>query len=178
VDIAASIIVIVAGIVAVVAVSVWGAQWGSVRRAEIDARVKQDMLARGLSVEEIERLLNLSSAPSFPSSRPSEPALVLATAVESMVETGKDTQEIAAVLDALLRRQGGAEETTRQSALALAPALESMAAAGKDTEELAAVLDTFLRRHDAAQDSSPTQQPTESPRRPSEEFTPFSRPGG
>jgi hypothetical protein len=35
-----------------------GCAVGSVRRAEIDAKLKQDMLARGLSVEEIERLLN------------------------------------------------------------------------------------------------------------------------
>jgi hypothetical protein len=113
------VIAVVTGIVAVVAVPVWAVQWGGVRRAQADARVKQDMLARGLSVEEIERLLKLSSVPAVPprpppASRPSEAALALASAVESMVAAEKDTDEIAAFLDAFLRRQGGPQETSRE----------------------------------------------------------------
>src|SRR5262245_61603409 len=105
------VIAVVAGIVVVVvvvvAVSIWSVQWGSVRRAEVDAKVKQDMLARGLSVEEIERLLNLSSrlarpSKSPPESRPSEAALAMASAIASMVMAEKDTEEIAAFLDAYL----------------------------------------------------------------------------
>jgi hypothetical protein len=46
-------IAIVAGIVAVVVLPTWAVQWGSVRRAQAEAGVKQDMLARGLSVEQI-----------------------------------------------------------------------------------------------------------------------------
>jgi hypothetical protein len=70
VELTTIIIAGVAGVVAIVAVSVWAAQWGSVRRAQAEARVKQDMLARGLSVEEMERLLKLSSGPAVPPEPP------------------------------------------------------------------------------------------------------------
>jgi len=49
-------VAIVVGLVVGIVVPVCAVQWARVRKAEADARVKQDMLARGLSVEEIERL--------------------------------------------------------------------------------------------------------------------------
>ena len=49
-------VAIVVGLVLVIVVPVCAVQWTRVRQVEADARVKQDMLARGLSVEEIERL--------------------------------------------------------------------------------------------------------------------------
>jgi hypothetical protein len=113
-------IAVVTGIASVIVLPVWAVQWGSVRRAQADARVKQDMLARGLSVEEIERLLKPPPSPpppapeSRPVSRPSEAALALASAVESMVGAGKDTDDIAAFVDAFLRRQGRWPETSRE----------------------------------------------------------------
>jgi hypothetical protein len=42
--------------------------------------------------------------------RPSEAALALASAVESMIAAGKDTEEIAAFVDVFLRQQGGPQE--------------------------------------------------------------------
>ena len=36
--------------------------WSSVRRAEIEANLKRDMVARGLSADEIERVLNAGNA--------------------------------------------------------------------------------------------------------------------
>jgi hypothetical protein len=120
------IIAVVIGFVALVAASVWAAQWGSVRRAQIEASLKQDMLARGLSVEEIERLLKVSSGPAVPpksppSSRPSGTALALASAVESMVAADKNTDEVAVFLDAILRQQGGLQETSAEPNKALQP---------------------------------------------------------
>jgi len=108
---------IITAVVAAVSASVWAVQWGSVRRAQVAAGLKRDMLARGLSVEEITRLLNLASGPGQPPKSPSvrrgsEAAVALASAVESMVEAGKDTDEIAVVLDAFLRQQNGPSELT------------------------------------------------------------------
>jgi hypothetical protein len=112
-------IAIVAGLVLAIVVPVCVVQWAGVRRAEVDARVMQDMLARGLSVEEIKRLLNPSPGPAMPpksppASRPSETSLALASAVASMAAAEKDTDEIAAFLDAFLRRQGWPQETSRE----------------------------------------------------------------
>ncbi len=53
----------VAGIVVASVALVWAVQWGRVRRAQADARIKQDMLTRGLSVEEIEPLLRPPPGP-------------------------------------------------------------------------------------------------------------------
>ena len=110
---------IIIAVVAAVAASIWAVQWGSVCRAQGAASLKRDMLARGLSVEEIARLLNLASGPGQPPKSPSArrgsaAALALASAVESMVEAGKDTDEIAVVLDAFLRQQGGPSELSRE----------------------------------------------------------------
>jgi hypothetical protein len=98
---------------AAIVMPVWAVQWGSVRRAQAEARVKQDMLARGLSVEEIERLLKPPTLRSPPVSRPSDAALALASAVESMVTAEKGTDEIAAFIDAFLGRHGRPLETNQ-----------------------------------------------------------------
>ncbi len=103
---------IIIAVVAAVAASIWALQWGSVRRAQVAAGLKRDMLARGLSVEEIARLLNLASGPS--ARRGSEAAFALASAIETMAEAGKDTDEIALVVDAFLRQQGGPSELSRE----------------------------------------------------------------
>jgi hypothetical protein len=51
-------IVVPAAIAVALVGGAWAAAWAVVRVAAANARVKQDMLARGLSVEEMERLLN------------------------------------------------------------------------------------------------------------------------
>jgi len=52
------------GIVAIIAVN-----WSKVRRAEFDATLKHDMLQRGMTADEIERVLRASqSSPCRPSS--------------------------------------------------------------------------------------------------------------
>jgi hypothetical protein len=94
------------------------------------------MLARRLSVEEIERLLRrpLGPAPipkSPPVNRHSEAARALASAVESMVGAEKDTDEIAAFLDAFLRRQGAPQERSQVPY----QELQSTGPAFRDSEE-------------------------------------------
>jgi len=69
------------------------------------------MLARRLSVEEIDRLLTRPPGPPRDSEvAPGEAARALASAVESIVGAEKDTDEIAAFLDAFFRRQGAPQE--------------------------------------------------------------------
>jgi hypothetical protein len=127
-------IAIIAGLVVVIVVPVCAMQWSRVRRAEADARVKQDMLARGLSVEEMERLLNpspvqalppksppVSPPVSRPVSRRREAAIILATAIESMVQASNDTNDIAALLEVFLQQHSGPQETSQESNQPLQP---------------------------------------------------------
>ena len=116
-------IALVAGVVVIIVASKWAEQWAAVRRAEVDARVKQDMLERGLSVEDIERLVKQSPGPApvpvpvlvEPTKSPlpsrSREAAALATAIEGMVNAGKDADDIAALLDLFLSRQSGPQLT-------------------------------------------------------------------
>jgi hypothetical protein len=141
--------------------------WAQLHRAKFEARLKQDMLARGLSVDEIERLMRVSSSPAPgvvtppPGSMESiNPATFnVASAIETMVEQGKETGEIAALLEIFLQRGGELPETGKEPAASaarraevqrlsngLAPALESMVNSGRTKLEIAAFLDTFLPR--------------------------------
>jgi hypothetical protein len=148
--------------------------WAQLHRAKFEARLKQDMLARGLSVEEIERLLRASSSPTPGVFTPPQPlakgqagnaAFSLAGAIEDMVGCEKKTEEIAAFLELFLERGGEPPETSEGSAQplepaaaaarraevqrlskGLAPALESMVNAGRPRQEIAVFLETFLHR--------------------------------
>jgi hypothetical protein len=165
--------------------------WAQVRRADRDTRFKQDMLARGLSVEEIERLLKASSdatpgrvpPQSLPKESFSLAAYRLAGVIESMVENGKKAEEMAALLEIFLQRGGEPSEMGREptqllepaAAAArradiqrlcsgLAPALESMVQAGRTREEIAGFLDTFLQR---------SGEPPERDKAPDQPFPPI-----
>jgi hypothetical protein len=164
---------VLAGLLVLAGIHIWRTAWAQVRQAEIDARAKQDMLARGMSVGDIERLLTISSrtAPgagrldAAPQERPSNVALRLATAIEDMVAVEKDTEQIETFLETFLLQGGecpelgtgptqlpeSAEASGRRSDLqrlgkGLAPALESMVQNGRATQEIAAFLDTILHK--------------------------------
>jgi hypothetical protein len=222
------IAVIVAGAVVSIVAPICVVQWARVRRVEANARLKQDMLARGLSVEDIERLnisedlrktqitadkqvreaqiaadtemkrvqvdaelkrdllaqghsveevvrLTMSSpaaSPMSPAASQSRPdALVLATAMDCMVQTGEDTKAIAGLLTAFLEQHSGPQETAQQSkspaaspshpdTLGLAAAVESMVQAGKDEKEIAALLAVFLGRPAVPPRPAPESNPT------------------
>jgi hypothetical protein len=162
-----------AGLVLLAMVGAGVAFWAQLHRAKFEMRVKQDMLARGLSVEDIERLLKASSDPA-PGRVPAQPlakepfslaAYRVVGAIENMVESGRDTPEIVALLEIFLQQGGEPSETGREPAQplepaaaaarradiqrlcsGLAPALESMVQAGRKREEIAGFLDTFLQR--------------------------------
>jgi hypothetical protein len=76
----ADIVVPVAIAVAVVGCA-WAVAWAIVRTAATNAKVKQDMLARGLSVDEMERLLN----PVASWSQPINPGVARHSVEEDMV---------------------------------------------------------------------------------------------
>ena len=75
---------------------------GVVRRAEVDARLKQDMLARGLSVEEIK---DLSSSPS-PFIRPVEGIQKLFSEAEKQERGRHEANILAGVLVAMVQAGG------------------------------------------------------------------------
>jgi hypothetical protein len=164
----------IAGLVLLGMVGGGVAYWASLHRMKFEARLKQDMLARGLSVEEIERLLRASSGPTpgvFTPSLPlakgqaSNAAFSLAGAIEDMVGCEKKTEEIATFLEIFLERGGEPSETSegptqplesaataarraevQRLSKGLAPALESMVNAGRNRQEIAVFLETFLQR--------------------------------
>jgi hypothetical protein len=74
----------------------WGVVWFAQMARQLAAEY------RGVRLE--------GSATGSGADRPSEAALALASAVESMVAAGKDTDEIAALVDVFLRQQGGPQE--------------------------------------------------------------------
>jgi hypothetical protein len=98
------------------------------------------MLARGLSVEEIERLLaprwpvkpEVPVKPEASEARPE--ALVVATAIQSMVKIGEDTKAIAALLTVFLERPSGPHQTAQESN----PALLRLQAPGRSEESASA----------------------------------------
>jgi hypothetical protein len=54
------VLAIVGGLL-IAAIGIFVGSWRKVRQAEMDAALKQDMLNRGMSAEEIERVLKASS---------------------------------------------------------------------------------------------------------------------
>lgn len=87
-------------LVAVIAIVVHN--WRRVRQTELDASLKQDMLNRGLSVDDIERVLRASSVP--PDQHPAKPETISDNEyalVEKLVDEGKSADEIARIIVAL-----------------------------------------------------------------------------
>jgi hypothetical protein len=153
------------GMILVAIIGICAGVWAHIRKAELDARFKQDMLARGLPVEDIVRLVQVqpgaaspfASSYAPPGERPSSATLSLAKAIESMVEAGQNTDDIAALLDAFLQRGEGPHATSAErpstATRGVAAALYSMAN-NKTTEEVAAFLETFLQRNGGSQEAA------------------------
>jgi len=72
--------------------------WAKVRRAEIDAALKHDMLQRGMGAEDIERVLRASAAPAEPASPCDNSPAGLAGV---LADHSYDGDDIAAVLKAM-----------------------------------------------------------------------------
>jgi hypothetical protein len=106
------------GIVAIIA-----HQWRCIRQAEVEGALKQDMLNRGMSADEIERVIRVSNQPvpdqnkagHKKQERISDNEYYL---VEKLVDEGKSAEEIERIIRAV--KAGGRSalpETVDQSAI-------------------------------------------------------------
>jgi hypothetical protein len=99
------------GIVAIIA-----NHWHSVRNAEVEAALKQDMLNRGMTVDEIERVVKasnkqLSSKPAYPQNKKDPISDNEYYLVERLVDEGKSAEEIERIIKAL---KAGSQSTSTQ----------------------------------------------------------------
>jgi hypothetical protein len=119
------------GIVAILA-----HQWRAVRRTELEVALKQDMLRRGLSVEEIERVLRASERPPEEAAK-ADPVSDNAYALtEKMIEEGRSGEEIERLVK-LLQASGG---TVSDNEYAL---IEKMLDEGKPIDQIERVVRAF-----------------------------------
>jgi hypothetical protein len=82
--------------------AILASQWRKVRQTEIEVALKRDMLNRGLSTDEIERVLRASAhTPPPPPEKPETITNNEYSLVEKMVDEGKSGEEIERVLRAL-----------------------------------------------------------------------------
>ena len=80
--------------------------WRAIRRTELEVALKQDMLRRGLSVDEIERVLRASEKPPEAATK-ADPVSDNAYALtEKMIDEGRSGEEIERLLK-LLQANGG-----------------------------------------------------------------------
>jgi hypothetical protein len=152
-------IAIVAGLVLVIVISVCAVQWARVRRAEAEARVKQDMLARGLSVEEIERLSTPASVrqAQIAADAQVKEAQLAADLKRDMLARGLSVEEV----ERLLTPKSPAVSRRREEANALASAIVKMVEGegNLDFDAVAGLLATFLEKDAGVADRLGQSQP-------------------
>ena len=85
-------------LVAIIAVVSY--QWGKVRVAELDSALKQQMLEKGMSADEIEQVMKVTKAPT-------DTKVGLA---QMMIEHGYEGQDIERVVKAYVEKSGLPEE--------------------------------------------------------------------
>jgi hypothetical protein len=154
-------IAIVAGLVVVIGVTVCAVQWARVRQAEADARIKQEMLARGLSVEEIERLNTPASVrqAQIAADAQVKEAQIAADLKRDLLARGLSVEEVERLLTPKPPAGG-----RRQEANALASAIVKMVQGEGTLDEgaVAGLLATFLEKDAAMAErlgpSKPAQQ--------------------
>jgi hypothetical protein len=81
-------------------IAIVACQWRAVRQLETEGALKQDMLNRGMSVEQIERVLRASSAAA---PQPDKPETITDNeyyALEKLVDEGKSAEEIERIMRA------------------------------------------------------------------------------
>lgn len=99
------------GIVAILA-----HQWRNIRNAEVEAALKQDMLTRGLSVDEIERVVRATnksskSKPEWARNKKDPISDNEYYLVEKLVDEGKSAEEIERIINAV--KAGGRSANMR-----------------------------------------------------------------
>jgi hypothetical protein len=141
----------IVGLVAIIA-----HQWRAVRRTEMELALKQDMLNRGLSVEEIERILRASGTPPEEPAKPDPITDNEYAFVEKMVEEGRTAAEVERLVT-LLRSTGGGMSDNEYALI------EKMLEEGKTVEEIERVIRAF-RTTPAAPTAAPGAADPERPR--------------
>jgi hypothetical protein len=76
-------------------------QWRAVRESELEGNLKQDMLNRGMAVDDIERLIKATSRPPVPEEKPDLISDNEKDLIESLVEEGKSAEEIERIIRAV-----------------------------------------------------------------------------
>jgi hypothetical protein len=158
-------ITVVAGLVVAIVVPVCAVQWGRVRRAEADARIKQEMLARGLSVEEIARLSTPASVQQAQIAADTQvkEAQLAADLKRDMLARGLSVEEV----ERLLIPTSPAVSRRREEANTLARAIVQMVqgTGTLDQDAVAGLLATFLEKDAATAEqlrqSEPAKQMTQ-----------------
>jgi hypothetical protein len=139
-------IAIVAGLIVVIVVPVCAAQWARVRQAEADARMKQDLLARGLSSEEVERLSTPASVreAQIAADNQVREAQIAADLKRDLLARGLSVEEV----EHLLTPQSSAESRCREEAETLASAIVKMVQGEGylDEDAVAGLLALFLHK--------------------------------
>ncbi len=111
-------------------------QWRAIRRTELETALKQDMLRRGLSVEEIERVLRATERPPEGPAK-ADPVSDNAYALtEKMIDEGRSGDEIERLVT-LLKATGG---TVSDNEYAL---IEKMLDEGKPIDQIERVVRAF-----------------------------------
>jgi hypothetical protein len=131
-DVAAVVLAVVAGFMTLGIFIAY--YWAKVRRTEIEAALKHDMLQRGMGAEDIERVLKASQAPTPPAAPPGDTSPAALAGV--MAERGYDGDDIAAVLKAGAER--GAPLADDEFAV-----VRKMAEQGYDGDDVVATIRAF-----------------------------------
>jgi hypothetical protein len=163
------------GLVVMVTPAVLVGQWRQVRAAKIDADLKRDLLARGLSVEEVERLttsvrLRESRIHADTKVRQEQidadsrvkQAQVAADLQRDLLARGLSVEEVKR-----LQAAGGAEEPAeREEARALANTIVNMVHEGElNGDAVQGLLEVFLRKARATQARAGRPNPAGQPAR-------------
>jgi hypothetical protein len=80
-------------------------QWRKVRQAEVEGALKQDMLQRGLSVDEIERVIQTSNIETCHDKKRNGVSQNEVELVKNLVDEGKSVEEIERIIRAVKGRK-------------------------------------------------------------------------
>jgi hypothetical protein len=97
-------------LIAIVAIIAY--HWGAVRQAESETSLKQDMLQRGLSVDDMERVLKANSHPVAPEKNETVTEYEYAL-IEKLIDEGKSAEDIERVLRACRGKTTSTESTEK-----------------------------------------------------------------
>jgi hypothetical protein len=117
-------------------VAILAHQWRAIRRTELETALKQDMLRRGLSVDEIERVLRASEVPPEAPAKPDPVSDNAYALTEKMIEEGRSGEEIERLLK-LLHATGGAVSDNEYALI------EKMLDEGKPLDQIERVVRAF-----------------------------------